>query len=64
MTDWQTIQTTFEETQAAFFANETSETARAYFFASIDLWKDGALDDWALEYVAHDCGKYLGRFDK
>ena len=60
MTDWQTIQQKFEDTQAAYFSDETTETARAYFFAALELWKENALDDCTIEFIAFDCGKHLG----
>jgi hypothetical protein len=48
----------------AFDANPNSETARAYFFGALAEWKIGNFDDYTLEYVAYECGPFLGGHDQ
>lgn len=51
----------FEKTRDDFDAMSCENSARNYFSAAMQQWRDGALDDCTLEYIAAETAPFLCR---
>jgi hypothetical protein len=50
---------TINEASDAFDANKTEDTARAYFETALEYWRDEAIDQSTLEFIAVEVAPFL-----